>query len=204
MQLNDAGKMIETVWNEIPHYYNGIGINTMCIMPDHFHGIVIIQAVGAGPRACPNNKTMQSNNNNGNPKNNNGNPKNDNGNPYHNIQFPENTGHPVNNNGHRGTDTGHPRGGAPTVPLSLPDVVHRFKSMTTKRYIDGVKKSNWQPFDKKIWQRNYWDHIIRNKNELIRIQKYINNNPFEWETDKLNGGLKNEVYENTKRYGVTL
>lgn len=39
--------------------------------------------------------------------------------------------------------------------------------------------------DFKIWQRNYWEHIIRNENEYNRISNYIINNPQKWDDDKL-------------------
>ena len=51
MALNDAGKMIKTVWDEIPQFYCGIETDEFIIMPNHIHGIIVI--VGAGPRACP-------------------------------------------------------------------------------------------------------------------------------------------------------
>ena len=70
--------------------------------------------------------------------------------------------------------------------MSLPDVVHRFKTMTTKRYVDGVKQMNWQPFDGKLWQRNYYEHVIRNEDELNSIREYIINNPLQWEMDQEN------------------
>ncbi|MDA3809164.1 MAG: hypothetical protein PF518_02425 [Spirochaetaceae bacterium] len=155
MQLNEAGKMVEQVWKEIPHFYKGIYINTMCIMPDHFHAIVTI---GAGPRACPYGHV--------------------------NVSFDRNINETQSND-----NVGHPRGGAPTLSLpdtttlttlSLPDVVHRFKTMTTKRYIDGVRESNWEPFDKKVWQRNYWERIVRDENALFCIQNYIRVNPLNW------------------------
>ena len=50
MALNDAGRMVQTVWDELPAHYPGVGIDAFVVMPDHIHGIVI---VGAGPRACP-------------------------------------------------------------------------------------------------------------------------------------------------------
>ncbi len=46
-----------------------------------------------------------------------------------------------------------------------------------------------------VWQRNYWEHILRNDDELNRIRQYIRNNPKNWETDKLNGGPGNQVLE---------
>ncbi|MBK9686277.1 MAG: hypothetical protein IPO65_00415 [Saprospiraceae bacterium] len=55
-----------------------------------------------------------------------------------------------------------------------------FKTMTTNEYIRGVKNSNWQPFRGKLWQRNYYEHIIRNKQSYHRISKYIIANPTKW------------------------
>jgi len=51
MWLNDAGKMIQAVWDEIPAYYLGIDIDSFIVMPNHIHGIVVI--VGAAPRGRP-------------------------------------------------------------------------------------------------------------------------------------------------------
>ena len=76
-------------------------------------------------------------------------------------------------------------GPAPTA-LSLPDVVHRFKTMTTKRYVDGVNHSGWPPFYVRLWQHNYFEHIIRNETSLARIREYIANNPLQWELDPEN------------------
>ena len=95
---------------------------------------------------------------------------------------------------------GQPQGVAPTG-LSLPDVIHRFKTMTTKRYIDGVKHHGWPRFDGKLWQRNYWEHIIRNDDELNRIRQYIINNPAKWEMDRNHPGTGNRVGEPMPEYG---
>jgi putative transposase len=138
--LNDAGFMVQAAWDEIPEYYNGIDIDVFQIMPNHFHGIII---VGAGPRACPNDE-----------------------------QFNQ-----------RGDEqSGQPRGVAPT--LSLGDIVGRFKSLTTTKYIHGIKNNNWPPFKKCFWQRNYYEHVIRDDNDLNRIREYIVNNPAKWEEDE--------------------
>ncbi|MEJ5264491.1 MAG: hypothetical protein WHT29_04165 [Bacteroidales bacterium] len=37
-----------------------------------------------------------------------------------------------------------------------------------------------------IWQRNYWEHIIRDERELNRIREYIIHNPLQWESDSEN------------------
>ncbi len=82
--------------------------------------------------------------------------------------------------------SGQARGPAPTAKLSLPDVVHRFKSMTTKRYSDGVKQYGWPQFFGRLWQRNYYEHIIRTDKSLDHIRQYILDNPMQWESDELN------------------
>ena len=63
-------------------------------------------------------------------------------------------------------------------------VVQWFKTMTTNEYIRGVKTLGWQTFDKKLWQRNYYEHIIRNDDAYQRIADYITNNPMKWKDDK--------------------
>ena len=79
-------------------------------------------------------------------------------------------------------------------------VVQWFKTMTTNEYIRGVKNKNWKPFNGKLWQRNYWEHVIRNKNEYQRISQYIIDNPIKWENDKLNGGNGNIIMEPQVEY----
>jgi len=77
---------------------------------------------------------------------------------------------------------------APTVekfgiPItgSLPTVIRSFKSAVTKQ----IKELHHSP-DLIIWQRNYYDHIIRNEQSLNEIRTYINNNPSQWSMDKYN------------------
>ena len=90
-------------------------------------------------------------------------------------------GQPHNNNG-------QPHRVAPT----LGNIVNWFKTMTTNEYLRQVKQNNWHPFKGKLWQRNYYEHIIRNENELNRIREYINNNPLQWNMDELNPFNKNQ------------
>lgn len=50
------------------------------------------------------------------------------------------------------------------------------------------------------WQKNYWEHIIRNENEYNNIAQYIIDNPVKWANDKLNGGIGNCVMEPQPEY----
>ena len=71
--------------------------------------------------------------------------------------------------------------------MTLADVVHRFKTMTTKRYVDGVNQAGWPGFRGRLWQRNYYEHIIRDDESLARIREYIADNPLNWATDEVLG-----------------
>ncbi len=73
-----------------------------------------------------------------------------------------------------------------TLPDTVGRIVQAFKSMTTYEYTIGVKQHGWPPFPGKLWQRNYYEHIIRNEDELNRIREYIANNPMKWEFDQEN------------------
>lgn len=72
---------------------------------------------------------------------------------------------------------------------ALSKVVQWFKTMTTNSYIHGVKNENWTPFYKRLWQRNYYEHIIRHDADLERIQQYIQNNPMRWQQDTLHTAI---------------
>jgi len=67
---------------------------------------------------------------------------------------------------------------------SLQDVMRFFKTMTTNEYIRCVKNGCLKPFDKKLWQKSYYDHVIRNRQDYDEIWQYIENNPAKWEEDR--------------------
>lgn len=70
--------------------------------------------------------------------------------------------------------------------FTIPLIIQWFKTMTTNEYIRGVKFSNWPPFDRRLWQRNYYEHIIQNEKELFQIYEYIDLNPAQWSEDHEN------------------
>ena len=67
--------------------------------------------------------------------------------------------------------------------MALFDYIHRFKTLTTKLYIDDVKNGDYSSFDKKVWQKSYHDHIIRDEAEYQKIREYIDTNPLKWQDD---------------------
>ena len=71
---------------------------------------------------------------------------------------------------------------APTVGV----VVGAFKSAFAVEYIRGAKKGRWTAFDRRVWQRNYYEHVIRNEPDLTRVRRYIVENPLQWAFDREN------------------
>ncbi|HFC29935.1 MAG TPA: transposase [Oceanospirillales bacterium] len=63
-------------------------------------------------------------------------------------------------------------------------MIGAFKSITTNKYIKAVKEHKWLAFDYKLWQRNYYEHIIRNEQSHQTISEYIKYNPAKWSDDK--------------------
>jgi REP-associated tyrosine transposase len=64
--------------------------------------------------------------------------------------------------------------------VGLSEVVKNIKTYTTTRYIQGVREHHWQPFNTRLWQRRYYERIIRNSNDLNTVREYIINNPMTW------------------------
>ena len=66
---------------------------------------------------------------------------------------------------------------------SLHDGIRWFKTMVTNRYIKEVKYGNLPPFDGKVWQKSFYDHIIRGREDYKQIWQYIDTNIQKWEQD---------------------
>jgi len=81
---------------------------------------------------------------------------------------------------------------------TIGSVVRGYKIGVTKWFREN--NQNQFPIGTSIWQRNYWEHIVRNENECQRIAQYIIDNPKKCDMDKLNGGDGNRVMETTAEY----
>lgn len=66
------------------------------------------------------------------------------------------------------------------VPGSVPTIIRSFKSAVTRR-INELRQTPGAG----LWQRNYWEHVIRDEAECDRIRAYIRDNPTRWEGDRL-------------------
>jgi REP element-mobilizing transposase RayT len=63
---------------------------------------------------------------------------------------------------------------------SLSEIVHHLKSRTTAQYALGVRQHGWPPFPGTLWQRGFFDRVIRDEEELNRLREYILQNPMRW------------------------
>lgn len=138
MHLNDAGRLVQTVWDELPARCPGAYLDAFVVMPNHIHGIIIVGAPLVGAQ--------------------------------------------------KGTDDGATTRVAPTVG----SIVGAFKSITTNEYIRGVITGFRLPFLGRLWQRNYYEHVIRSEESLNCIRDYIATNPFRWELDRENPARQGE------------
>ncbi len=155
MKLNDLGKMVQNRLQVSAQMCEEIRLDEFIIMPNHIHFIVWI--VGAHAMRPSTGTTIDK---------------------YLNPHFMRNTSERIRPEG-----ACIPEGVWHTPlrrPRSLSSFVGLFKSATTSRF-RKIKNNDEQ--NQCLWQRNYYEHVIRSEAELQRIREYIWNNPREWEMD---------------------
>ena len=143
MVLNDAGRIAQKCWLDIPTHFPHAELDEFVVMPNHIHGIVVITGNVGAKNFSPLHKYSPQR-----------------------ACAPQRACVPQ---GHR------PSGTSKTIG----SIVRGFKIGVTK-----WMRANTPVHD--VWQRNYYEHIVRNNNELNRIHEYIAGNPARWESDHLN------------------
>ena len=131
MMLSGAGRMVEEEWLKTPAVRPQVQLDEFVVMPNHFHGIIMIRNEPTIVRAT--------------------------------------------------------RRVAPTGPTagSVGAMMAQFKSIATKR-MRALGHSSF------AWQRNYYEHIVRDEDSLNRIREYILTNPLRWDLDRENPERKGE------------
>lgn len=115
VELNEYGKIVNNTWFDLCNHNKNLELGNFIIMPNHIHGILIIQRSGLEPD--------------------------------------------------------------PTKSIS--EIVRQFKTFSAKK-INILRNTKGQS----VWQRNYYEHIVRNEHGFMEINEYIENNPQKWELDK--------------------
>jgi REP element-mobilizing transposase RayT len=121
MVLNEQGKTVLCVWEDLPNHIGNIKLDQFVVMPNHVHGIIHI-TVGAGSEPAP-------------------------------TEFKK--------------------------YYALPEIIRQFKTFSAKR-INQMRRLAGVS----VWQRGYYDRVIRNDRELNKIREYIFHNPKQWELDE--------------------
>jgi len=186
MHLNDAGRMVWAEWHALPARFPGIALDEFVVMPNHLHGIMWIAGattradvvgaplVGAQSVDQPDGATTDGATTDG----------------ATTRVAPTGTdvvGAPLVGAQSVDQPDGATTNGATTrVAPTLGEVVGAYKSIATGSYIQGVKDNNWSPFEGRLWQRNYYEQIIRDDKALDGIRQYILDNPARWADDEEN------------------
>jgi REP element-mobilizing transposase RayT len=126
MRLNDYGKTADECWCAIPEHFQNVEVGAYVVMPNHVHGILVINDDRRGTiyRA-----------------------------PTEQFQKP--------------------------VRGSIPTIVRTYKAAVTRRIGREQNATG-------MWQRNYYEHVIRNHEDWDRIHRYIETNPSMWAEDEEN------------------
>lgn len=136
-QYPQLKQIVNNQWLSLPQIYQHINLDKYVIMPNHIHGIIIINNVGATLAVARNNNVV------------------------------------INNN--PTIDDNSSRAGARPAP-TLGNIIGAFKSRCLHHWLRHIYNQQLNIVGK-FWQRNYYEHIIRNNNELNEIREYICNNP---------------------------
>lgn len=148
MRLNDLGRIVAEEWVKSADIRSEIEMDSWVVMPNHLHGVVILDDPRAHGRA-----------------------------PQHRSSCQE----------------------LVRAPRSLGSFVAGFKSAATLR-INEIHRTPGA----KVWQRSYWERVVRSETELNLIREYIQNNPAQWELDTLHpdSGTQAGARETSPMYGA--
>jgi putative transposase len=177
MHLNEAGQIVVQTWQDLPNHVSNVQLDAFVVMPNHVHRIIIITdragvvgsgSVGAGSEPAPT------------------------------TIGPGPTAGPGSVAGSGPTTgpgpvavvvgsgsvgSGSVGAGSEPAPIrsshGLPEIVRQFKTFSARRIneLRGTPGTH-------VWQRNYYEHIIRDEFSLSRIRQYIAENPVRWDADR--------------------
>ena len=161
MVLSDCGEIVKSEWLKSFEIRSELSCDEYCIMPNHIHGIVIINEndrignIRRDARPCVSTDIATGNT--------------DNTDNADNTDIAGNTDIAAGNTGIN----------IKRLPRSISSFVAGFKSSATKS-INQLRHTPGIP----VWQPRFHDHIIRDENALNRIRQYIISNPRNWNNDK--------------------
>lgn len=174
MRLNELGRIVNNFWYSIKTYFITVDLDEFAVMPNHIHGIIVIGRGGVIP-------------------------------PTDNVVTIDGRGGVIPPEKRiQGGEIPCVKGGE-TPPLrevqikpTLGQIIGYCKYQTTKIINQYL---NLPP--NKIWQRNYYEHIIRTDRSLCNITNYIYYNPAAWENDVENINVGGDISEDKSKIITT-
>lgn len=174
MRLNQYGAIVQRCWDDLPRHYPHVELDAFVVMPNHVHAIIVLTdaaAVGAGFAHGAVGAGFAR------------------GTVTVGAGFSAKEEYSDLTNPSRQptiSDLGiqKPAPTPPTAPATpsrhgLPEIVRGFKTWSARR-VNALRHATGDA----LWQRNYYEHIIRNDRELNAIRQYIASNPSQWATDR--------------------
>ena len=143
MTLNDAGKIANKCWIQIPKHFPNVILYEHIVMPNHVHGIIELVKNDATNVVVVGVQNFEP------------------------LQQQQQSTEPPRNEFQK------------IIPRSIGSIIRGYKIGVTKWF-----RNKSQPQPQPVWQRNYYEHIIRSEQSYQTISDYIINNPAKWKDDK--------------------
>jgi putative transposase len=165
MELNPNGEIVQKWWGEISNHFANVETGAFVVMPNHIHGIIFIlerRGNGVVPRSgipVPDEKKS--------------------------LNIPEQIHKTTTQGFNKSLKQGGETSGGETPPLQMPtlgQIVAYFKYQSTKE-MNALGNTGTVT---KFWQRNYYEHVIRDEKDLQNKTDYIEANPLLWDEDDEN------------------
>ena len=162
IRLNRWGEIADECWRAIPVHFENVELDAFVVMPNHVHGIIVIADVVGATHASPLRDASP---------------------PPGASSRPDAVPPPHASPSQHASSLQSP---LPTIPngpkpRSIGAIIGSYKSGVSKR-INETRATPGQP----VWQRNNYEHVIRDEAELARIREYIETNPARWTVDREN------------------
>ena len=145
--LSKVGLIAQIEWERLIHRFDHIDLDVFIVMPNHVHGIIVINEQEINNRRGTAGKMLAKD--------------------IHSKAVP--------NQNQPGEQFSKP------VPGSIPTIIRSYKSNVTRKVRHFLKQ-----LDRPIWQRSFYERVIRNTDEWERARQYILSNPLNWENDNEN------------------
>ena len=142
VRVNSWGEVVAITWNGLADKFGSVILDAFVIMPNHVHGIIVINNANASRGEAEDNESRLSVRT-----------RSSSASPYTVLHMAQYQG-------------------------GLGALIQAFKSKSTRR-INAMRHTPGRP----VWQRNYYERVIRHERELNAIRKYTAENPLRWALD---------------------